>query len=97
MRIREAMEEIHNLAVEKGWWREPRYLPELLCLVHAEVSECLEAYRRNNSKGVEEELADIVIRVFDIAQANGIDLEQAIIKKHNYNKTRSYRHGNKLC
>jgi len=94
--IYEAMQAVHLLAVEKGWWDKHRELPELLCLVHAEVSECLEAYRENNAAGVAEELADIIIRVFDIAAAANIDLEKAIKEKHDYNKTRPYRHGGKL-
>lgn len=43
----------------------------------------------------EEELADIVIRAFDAAGALRIDLGRAIIVKHNYNTTRSHRHGGK--
>lgn len=95
--ISDAMQAIHCVAIEKGWWKDNRYLPELLCLVHSEVSECLEAYRHNNREGIEEELADIVIRVFDIAAAEGIDLENAINKKHKINQKRPYRHGGKKC
>lgn len=43
----------------------------------------------------EEELADIVIRALDSAGALGINLGEAIIAKHNYNTTRSHRHGGK--
>jgi NTP pyrophosphatase (non-canonical NTP hydrolase) len=43
----------------------------------------------------EEELADIVIRAFDAAGALGLELGYAIIAKHNYNTTRSHRHGGK--
>jgi len=46
---------------------------------------------------LEEELADVVIRVFDMAKAFNIDIERAIEIKHAYNKTRSYRHGGKLA
>jgi len=45
----------------------------------------------------EEELADVVIRAFDDAQALGIDIERAIALKHAYNKTRPHRHGGKLA
>jgi len=41
------------------------------------------------------ELADAVIRIMDYCEFVGIDLEQAIQLKHEYNKTRPYRHGNK--
>lgn len=44
---------------------------------------------------LEEELADIVIRAMDNAHHLGVDLGRAVIIKHLYNETRSYRHGNK--
>jgi NTP pyrophosphatase (non-canonical NTP hydrolase) len=46
---------------------------------------------------LEEELADIVIRVFDTAQTLGVDIERAIETKHAYNGTRAQRHGGKLA
>jgi len=44
---------------------------------------------------LEEELADIVLRVFDDADALGVDLERAMLAKHAYNATRPYKHGGK--
>jgi len=44
-----------------------------------------------------EELADVVIRVMDMCEAYGINLESEIEKKHKINKGRPYRHGNKRC
>ena len=46
---------------------------------------------------VEEELADIVIRVFDTAEALGIDIEAAVSAKHEYNMSRPMKHGGKLA
>lgn len=96
-----SQEEIHKLAVEKGWWSTVREVPELLCLIHSEVSEALEAYRNKVPEGangcMSEELADIVIRVFDMAEAFKINIVDAVKKKHEYNMLRSYRHGDKLC
>lgn len=87
--------EIHENAKEKGWWDKPRDIPELLCLVHSEVSEALEAYRNFDTEEFERELADIVIRVFDMAVALNIDIQQAVVDKHLYNTTRSFKHGGK--
>lgn len=76
-----------------------------IALIHSEVSEALECARggafymgyEDSGKpcGLPSELADIVIRTMDIAEAMGIDLWDAIEKKHEYNKTRSHRHGGK--
>ena len=44
---------------------------------------------------LEEELADIIIRALDNAVYLGIDIEEAVITKHRYNKLREYRHGGK--
>lgn len=111
--------EIHRLAKEKGWydgvdtinlWRlSPDYIPSKLALIHSEISEALEAYRKNgipNVDGVEEvimgegsfaeELADAVIRIFDLAGLLKIQIGSCILEKHNYNKLRPYRHGGKI-
>lgn len=45
----------------------------------------------------EEELADIVIRAFDISRRLGVDIGRAVAVKHAYNVTRPYRHGNKAA
>lgn len=41
------------------------------------------------------ELADIIIRVLDLAQGLGIDLDLALKEKMEYNETRPTRHGGK--
>lgn len=46
-------------------------------------------------EGVPSELADIVIRVLDLAEYYGIDMGEAIAQKHAYNLTRPYKHGGK--
>jgi NTP pyrophosphatase (non-canonical NTP hydrolase) len=44
---------------------------------------------------IEEEFADIIIRVLDNCIKLGVDIQSAIERKHEFNKTRSLRHGNK--
>jgi len=52
-------------------------------------------YHSGNGKpeGFGVELADCVIRILDTCEFLGIDLEQMIKEKHEYNKTRPYKHG----
>jgi len=103
MKISEVQKEIHATANEKGWWDEPRGAPECICLMHAELSEALEAYRIGNPPSIktplfsqiEEELADTIIRILDFAEANNFDIEGALAAKMWYNTTREYRHGGK--
>jgi NTP pyrophosphatase (non-canonical NTP hydrolase) len=86
---------------------EPSRIPEKLALIHSEVSEALEAFRSDDMaarvgengkpEGFAVELADVVIRCFDLAGALGINLEAAIHVKHEYNCTRPHRHGGKRC
>lgn len=46
-------------------------------------------------EGIAVELADLLIRVADTCGKYGIPLEEALRVKLAYNKTRSFRHGNK--
>jgi NTP pyrophosphatase (non-canonical NTP hydrolase) len=46
-------------------------------------------------EGVPSELADVIIRVLDIADAYGIDIGAAVVEKLNHNATRGKRHGGK--
>lgn len=47
-------------------------------------------------EGVQTELADAIIRLLDIFESQGWDTEEAIRIKHQFNKTRPYRHNGKI-
>lgn len=47
-------------------------------------------------EGLPSELADVVIRVFDLAGALNIDLGESIARKMEYNATRPHKHGKKF-
>jgi len=153
--------EVHDLAVEKGWYDKKREMKELVFLVKSELFEAFEEYRKGNFEtyyedkkpcGFYVELADISIRALDIAGFynvdvktddyshhknscfiidwfdymdefmrsyknltkseyvtqilcdienfcfnKNVDIHKIILEKHRYNKTRSKRHGGKIC
>ncbi len=98
---------LHTVSVRAGWWTHKTLgdlkQPELrkfvigtkLALVHSEVSEATEGFRKDkmddhlpNRKMVEVELADTLIRIFDLAGALNLDLGGAVIDKLAYNQLR---------
>lgn len=89
-------------AGNRKWWTdlhtgEPlkRNVGEMLCLVHSEISEGMEGHRKNlmddklpHRPMLEVELADAVIRIFDIAVGLGLDLGGAYVEKMAFNAIR---------
>lgn len=77
------------------------FLSERIALIHGEPSEALEAIRHGNPpdshipefSGLEAELADTCIRIFDMAGGLNLRLGEAIIAKMKYNESRPYKHG----
>jgi NTP pyrophosphatase (non-canonical NTP hydrolase) len=125
--INELAKQIHENAKAHGFFDKERNIGEMLCLIHSEVSEALEADRKNKyartfdlrklvydgytwddstlsfktefemniKNSFEDELADIMIRVMDLAAFKGIDLDFHIKHKMEYNSRREYKHGKK--
>jgi hypothetical protein len=46
--------------------------------------------------GIPIELADVIMRILDFCETHGINMENTIDIKMEYNKTREYRHGGKV-
>ena len=122
--INKLAQEVHQNAVDHGFYDGEKNTAEMLCLIHSEVSEALEADRKDlyATEGAwmirrinriehntmfsvqfkhdvkdtfEDELADIMIRVMDLAAYKKIDLESHIKAKMRYNSLREHKHGKK--
>jgi len=68
---------------------------ERFALMHSEISEAMEAHRKDlvsdhilEFKGVEEELADALIRIFDYCGDNNLRIGEAFVAKLQYNRNR---------
>lgn len=105
----ELAKEIHQNAVEHGWWDEPRTFGEIVALCHSELSEALEEFRagrdmvwyankdeKTKPEGIAVEMADCIIRILDWVGKENIDMDAIVLEKMDYNKTRPYRHGGKV-
>lgn len=101
MNLNDYAAEVH--AANAKWWTdlhtgEPlrRNVGELIALCHSELSEALEGHRKDlqdthlpHRKMFEVELADVLIRVFDLAAGFGLDLQTAYTEKMQYNSVRA--------
>jgi len=84
-----------------NWWKpgdteNPLTFSNKLCLIHSEISEAMEGDRKNlkDDKSPhrpmrEVELADALIRIFDLAGAYKMDLAGAVVEKMAFNASRA--------
>jgi hypothetical protein len=75
---------------------DPNVFGTKIALIHSEVSEAMEGGRKNkmddhlpHRRADEVELADALIRIFDLAGARGLDVAGAALEKLAYNQQRA--------
>jgi NTP pyrophosphatase (non-canonical NTP hydrolase) len=80
------------------------YVLSKLMLSVSELSEAVEGVRGDKMddhlpryKMIEVEIADCFVRLFDLSKRFDLHVCEALLAKMEYNKSRPYRHGNKLA
>jgi len=100
-KINELAAECHE--ANKNWWldlntmeRKERNVGELLMLIVSELAEAMEGHRKNlmddklpHRSMLEVELADAMIRIFDLGAGLGLDLGGAFTEKMEFNAHRA--------
>ncbi len=98
------METVYAVSKAHGFEEPPINIDQKLLLIVGELTEAQEELRAGclptlvytkggKPEGFGVELADAAIRLFNLAQSLGIDLEALITLKHKYNASRPYKHG----
>lgn len=98
MDIKQLTEEMHRLVESKGWYapdsRRPQTPRNLAVSLAIEAAEILEHFQFTEEiKDREElgsELADVTLYLLQLASVSGINLEEAVLKKIEVNKTREW-------
>lgn len=80
---------------DDGGARDARHILSWLMLITSEVSEAAEEVRKGTPEKFVDELADVIIRTIDVAEALGLDIEQAVLAKMAKNDARPFKHGGK--
>ena len=98
-------DEIHETAKSKGFWdseTDINFVLAKLCLVHSEVSETMEAVRKEQGDvKVVEEMSDVIIRLLDLYYgmkqrgwiAGDVYLDEVLGNKMEINSNRPHMHG----
>ena len=92
--LNEKMAEVRALADAKGFRSDESRIWEMLALIHTEISEATDAYKKGEPlEKVGEELIDAIIRILHLLSALNLDAEELYQKKMAKNWQRPYRYG----
>ncbi len=95
-----AQTEAHTTSQRFGSWEKQRNMAEVFIKIHKDVAEALEVIavgdgpsprlkgvvKEENITRAEEKLADVIIRILDVAQGKGLRVGPAVVAKMEYNE-----------
>ena len=88
------MRQVRELADAKGFSSRPERVWEMLALIHTEVSEATDAYKKGEPiEKVGEELIDTIIRILHLLSALDLDAEELFERKMEVNWSRPHKYG----
>jgi len=93
--LNDLAKEIWEIAESKGFHNDRR-LPEILTLIHSELSEAFEAWRDDDVLGTNLELVDALIVILDVLRSREADIDGLMSSKLAVNRERPYQHGRKI-
>ena len=105
--LKNLQEIVHKIAKEKGFYDDIDqnespvffywFVVTHLMLIVTEISEGVEGFRKGGDfNNLDEELADAIIRICDLAEFLRYDLDKAVQKKIEINKTRPHKHNKRF-
>jgi NTP pyrophosphatase (non-canonical NTP hydrolase) len=87
------MRQVRELADAKGFSSQPERIWEMLALIHSEVSEASDAYKKGEPmQKVGEELTDAIIRILHLLSALELDADELFEHKMHVNWSRPHHY-----
>ncbi len=98
MDIKQLTKEMHRFVRSKGWYdaesKRPQTPRNLAVSLAIEAAEILEHFQFTdeirNREELGSELADVMLYLLQLASVSGVDLKQAVLKKIEVNKSRTW-------
>jgi NTP pyrophosphatase (non-canonical NTP hydrolase) len=88
------MREVREMADAKGFSSDHARIWEMLALIHTEISEATDAYKKGQPMGkIGEELIDAIIRILHLLSALDLDAEELFQHKMEINWSRPHKFG----